>query len=386
MKKILIVEDDAVVVQIYRKKFLQEGFQVEVAEDGLAAMRQLPAFKPDLVVLDLMMPKFNGADVLKFIRSNQELKTIKVVIFSNAYMTDLAQEAAKAGADKSLLKSNCTPAQLIAVVKSLLGDGGPGTEAVVPLAGPTPAAAEPEISKAREDFLANATTLLAEMRELYEAVVKTGKPQQPQRLTDLYRKVHFLTDLSGVADWPLIAHLSSALEALLFELQETPKNLTPSVWQTIQGALEFLGVLFERARLPSAGGPLAGNQVLVVDDDAICARAVVHALDRARFRPTRAENGPDALKLLQEKHYDLVLMDYLMPGMDGLELYARLRALPGYQKTPVIFVTSKTDFRQLAQNLLSRGDDVITKPVFPIELAVKILTHLLKRQLLGETA
>jgi len=73
MKKILLVEDDAVVVEIYRKKFLREGYLVEVAEDGLVALKQLPLVKPDLVVLDLMMPKFNGAEVLKFIRANPVL-------------------------------------------------------------------------------------------------------------------------------------------------------------------------------------------------------------------------------------------------------------------------------------------------------------------------
>ena len=120
MKTIFIVEDDAVVVHVYRAKFVREGFGVEVAEDGLKAVRMLAAVKPDVVVLDLMLPKLSGVDVLKFIRSSPALKTTPVIILSNAHMTPLAQEAAAIGAERSLLKSSCTPSQLIAVINDLL--------------------------------------------------------------------------------------------------------------------------------------------------------------------------------------------------------------------------------------------------------------------------
>jgi CheY-like chemotaxis protein len=120
MKTILFVEDDPVIIHVYRAKFMREGFRVEVACDGLSAIKLLPAARPDLVVLDLMMPKFNGVDVLKFIRAEPELKTIPVIILSNAYLTDLAQAAARLGVELALLKSGCTPAQLLEAVNQLL--------------------------------------------------------------------------------------------------------------------------------------------------------------------------------------------------------------------------------------------------------------------------
>jgi CheY-like chemotaxis protein len=128
MITIFLVEDDTVVVQVYRAKLLREGFGVEVAEDGLVAVKMLAAMKPDVVVLDLMMPKLNGVDVLKYIRSTPALKAIPVIILSNAHMTRLAQEAAAIGAERALLKSSCTPGQLIDVINDLLSGKAVGSD------------------------------------------------------------------------------------------------------------------------------------------------------------------------------------------------------------------------------------------------------------------
>ena len=70
-----------------------------------------------------------------------------------------------------------------------------------------------------------------------------------------------------------------------------------------------------------------------------------------------------------------------MPRIDGFELCRRLRLLPGYQQTPVIYVTAHDDFEHRAKSALSGGDDFISKPVLSMELAVKALTQLVKRQL-----
>jgi CheY-like chemotaxis protein len=130
MKTIFLVEDDPVVVKVYGAKFEREGFCVEAAPDGLVAMKMLAAVKPDIVVLDLMMPKLNGADVLKFIRSTPALKAIPVIILTNAYvnMTSLEQQAVKIGAERALLKSSCTPGQLIAVINDLLSGKAVGSD------------------------------------------------------------------------------------------------------------------------------------------------------------------------------------------------------------------------------------------------------------------
>jgi putative two-component system response regulator len=83
----------------------------------------------------------------------------------------------------------------------------------------------------------------------------------------------------------------------------------------------------------------------------------------------------------KKDRYGLVLLDIEMPGMDGFEFCENLRALPDYQKTPVIFVTSHTAMDHRIRSVASGGNDFISKPVFPSELALKALTHLLRSRL-----
>ena len=102
-KRVLLVDDDPVALRIYRDGLARQGFEVKTAADGLTALQLLRAAKPDLVVLDLMMPRFSGVEVLKFIRGEKGLESLPVIVLSNAYMDPLAQDAAALGAQKGLL-------------------------------------------------------------------------------------------------------------------------------------------------------------------------------------------------------------------------------------------------------------------------------------------
>jgi CheY-like chemotaxis protein len=174
--------------------------------------------------------------------------------------------------------------------------------------------------------------------------------------------------------------MASAFEALAFELLDKPTFVTPSVLRTIASTVDFIDVLFDHARDASPEAPPAA-QALVVDDDPLSNRLVVAALRRANLQARSTEDPQVALQWLAAKRYDLVLLDIEMPGMNGFEVCRRLRLLPGYEKTPVIYVTAHADFANRAKSILSGGGDFISKPVFPIELAVKVLAHLLRKEI-----
>ena len=92
-RNILIVEDDPIIADLYQRKFVAEHFSVELAGDGGVAMDSLRARWPDIVLLDLQLPQINGIEVLKFVRATPELKTLPVIVFTNAYLGNLVQSA-----------------------------------------------------------------------------------------------------------------------------------------------------------------------------------------------------------------------------------------------------------------------------------------------------
>ncbi len=135
MKKMLIIEDDQIVGSIYLRKFQAKGFQVELAGDGESGLAAALKSKPDVVILDLMLPRLSGVEVLKKLRAEPTTHDLPVVVLSNAYMSNLVQEAWKAGANYCMIKANCTPRQLVDIVNKTMG--------AVPAAPPAPTAIPP---------------------------------------------------------------------------------------------------------------------------------------------------------------------------------------------------------------------------------------------------
>jgi DNA-binding response OmpR family regulator len=120
VKTIVFVEDNSVVLMAYQNRLQHEGFRVEPARDGLEAMKILSQVTPDVVILDLMLPKFNGVEVLKFIHSNSRLKAVAVIILSTNSILDVAEEYVLERANERLIKGSCTPAILLQTIRKLL--------------------------------------------------------------------------------------------------------------------------------------------------------------------------------------------------------------------------------------------------------------------------
>lgn len=401
MNKILIIEDDQIVANIYRNKFNVEGFKVEVANDGETGLELLKSFHPDAVVLDLMLPKISGVEVMKRIRSEQEYEKLPLIVFSNTYLSSLVQDAWRAGATKCLSKANCTPRQVIDAVRSTItSNGAPAPAPIVPPSSPTPApspkpsftstspsptpatnaADEAFQADLRKSFIESLPATLATLRALLQSLIKSDNdPIRLQQIAELLRRIRALTGNSGIAGMLQIAQMSDALEALLKELHEKPKNLNASTLRTVASAIDFLGFLFDHASQPQRETPPAN--ILVVDDEAISRRAITHALEKARLRSMNVEDSNLAYKLVSEQPFDLIFLDVDMPGMNGFELCTKLRALPQHKKTPVVFVTSLNDLESRASSMMSGGNDFIAKPFMFIELAVKALVYVLRGKL-----
>jgi len=391
MKKILLIEDDQLIASIYRNKFVGEGFEVELAHDGGVGFATIGSFHPDLIILDLMLPGITGLDLLKKIRADESLKHLPVIVFSNTYLSNMVQEAWKAGASKCLSKAASTPKQLIETVRSLLAVA-PAAEpdATAPArAIPVPPSVESEADTAfqndlRHSFLAGMPASIAACRAHLQAAGKSAdEPTRVKFLQELYRRVHTITANAAMAGVAPIAQMTDALEALLKELYEKPKNVNPSTLRTVALAVDFLNLLFERTALSESRiiPPQLKANILVVDDEAISRRAITYALEKAKLPSVSVENPEAALTMLAENTYDLVFLDVDMPGMNGFELCTKLRSLQRNRATPVVFVTGLTDFESRANSTMSGGNDLIGKPFLFMELAVKALVYVLRGRL-----
>ncbi len=234
------------------------------------------------------------------------------------------------------------------------------------------------LKEARKNLLADASKEIACIREHCLAFVKTsGAPASVEHLNDLYQQVRLLCTRVGLGDCPKIAHLVSALEAMLFEIICRKSLPSPSVLQTLAQGVDCLGRLFKHGDICSADGLLKAK-VLIVDDDPVCNYATVSAMKRAKLQAVSTEKPAHALELAEAEYYSIVLLDINMPGLNGFELCEKIRLLPQYKTTPIIFVTSNSEFQNRAQAILSGGDDFIAKPIFPLELVLKTIMQIIK--------
>ncbi|MDI9372700.1 MAG: response regulator [Verrucomicrobiota bacterium] len=399
MKKLLIIEDDQVVANIYRHKFAVEGYQVDVALDGLAGLEKVRLFRPDVVILDLLLPGVSGVEVLKQLRAETEYAKLPVVVFSNTYLSSIMQEAWKAGATLCLSKANCSPRQLIDGVRNALFPNdasatlfAPPTAAAgaivsSPLTAESPAAeTHPETrdrdaafqADLRNSFITSFPATLATLRSLLRELNQAGdETARLKPLGELYRRIHALTGNAGIAGVPHVARLSDALEALLKELCETPRNINASTLRTVALAVDGLAPLGEQS-VPPNQPQTSAPRVLVVGHETLSRRALVYALEKAKLDSVNIDDSIAAYELLVGNSFDLIFLDVDLPGLNGFELSARLRALPAHQATPVVLVTSLSDFENHANASQNGGNDFIGKPFLFIEVVVKALAHVLR--------
>ena len=118
--RVLFVEDDPSVAQMYKLKLELDGYQVTVADDGESALRMATESPPDMIFLDIRLPKLDGLTVLERLRADDRTRHVPVVILSNYSERELVERGLKLGALEYLVKSQTTPAKLAGGVEGWL--------------------------------------------------------------------------------------------------------------------------------------------------------------------------------------------------------------------------------------------------------------------------
>ncbi len=240
MPKILIVEDEEFLSDMYKIKFGQEGYGVIVARDGLAGLEMAQKERPDLVLLDLVLPGLDGFQVLKKLKQDSATKNIKVFILSNLGQADEVDKGIKTGADGYFIKANLTPTQLL-------------------------------------------------------------------------EKVNAIFDGRGQAD----------------------KNKKSEHNKRIE--IEHQPIEKKQAR------------ILLIEDEEAIINMYRLGFNKAGFIIESAKNGAWGLRLARQKKFDVILLDMVMPAMNGYEAIKMLKADEATKAVPIIILSNSAQDKDIAE-------------------------------------
>jgi len=120
-KKILIVEDEEIITDLLQRKLTKEGYEISVAKDGEEGLKTMKEVKPDLILLDIIMPKMGGFEVMEEMNKNKELKKIPVIVISNSGQPVELDRAQNLGAKDWLIKTEFDPQEVIDKVVKQIG-------------------------------------------------------------------------------------------------------------------------------------------------------------------------------------------------------------------------------------------------------------------------
>ena len=120
--KILIIDDDPFILDMYVLKFKQEGFQVETVSDSKAGLQKIKEYLPEVLLLDIVMPVMDGFDILQEIKKSNLLPNSKVILLTNLGQKEDIDRGMGLGADDYIIKAHFTPTEVVNKVKKLLGN------------------------------------------------------------------------------------------------------------------------------------------------------------------------------------------------------------------------------------------------------------------------
>ena len=374
---LLVIEEVLVVAEELMEAGRQAGFKVVVAPTGDHAMSAVRRFAPTAIALDLSLPDMNGWTVLDQLKHDAATRHIPTVVLSGDDSAHTRSRALRMGA-YGYLQKPLDPVALASALRRigafvsaghrrllLVEDDPTQRGALLELIGPI------DVDVVAVATAAEALALL-DKEEFHCAVIDLGLPDMNG--LDLVQRIKQGDQTSGL---PLVIYtgreLSRAEENQLRRLAETiivkdaasPERLLDEVslflHRPLQAIPEAQRHLLER--LHQTVPILAGKTILVVDDDIRNIFAVSSALERYDARVLFAESGADGLAILEEHPVDLVLMDIMMPEMDGYQVMQRIREEEKYRDLPIIAVTAKAMRSDREKCILAGASDYIAKPV-----------------------
>jgi CheY-like chemotaxis protein len=269
MPKIIVVEDDPMLGEIYEKKFSEAGFEMKLVTSGKAVQAEVENYQPEMVLLDIVLPDMDGYEILEALSKKTTTRSVPVYVFSNLSAKEDVERATSLGAKGFITKSSFTPSQLVEEVKKILGSQGAGVEdAPAPAATPTASGAEKAISNQQESN---------------------------------------------------------------------------------------------------------GSKILIIEDEDVFIEMFGDKLKQEGFEVVSAKNGKWGLKEAEEGGFSCILLDMMMPAMNGYEAVKELRSSEKTKDTPIIILSNSALDSEVQQALaLGANEYYIKTQVTPGEVVDRV--------------
>ncbi|HEX4120306.1 MAG TPA: response regulator [Verrucomicrobiae bacterium] len=330
-RRVLVVDDQWTNIQRVGSLLGELGVEIIPALNGKEALDRAATCAPDLLLLDFIMPGMDGCEVCRRLRETVDGREIPVIFLSAADDKDLVVRALAAGGMDYITKP-FNSAELLSRVRTQLA-----------------------LKSARD-----------ELRQLAEE-----KDELLGMLThDLKSLLGGINLSAGLAHDRLATGGETAVANLAGDIAEGSARLLSFVKQFLSNAAAD----HESVGNPGVAAPV--GRILVTDDQPENIQLVGAMLGRLGHEIIPATDGATALKRMELKAPDLVLLDLLMPRMDGFETCRRLRAAAGGKDLPVIFLSSAGDKDFIVRGLRAGAVDYVTKPFHQAELVLRVQTQL----------
>jgi CheY-like chemotaxis protein len=378
---LLIVEDDPAFANVLLETGRERGFKGVVALRGDTGLALAHACRPAAIILDLALPVLDGWSVLARLKTHPATREIPVHVISGASIDENAAGVQATTIIQKPVSLEELTARFEEIGKTVSrGDvrvlaverpGGRGDlgELIASLGG---------VTVERAGTAAQARELLAS--GMFDCLVIDLKLSRKGAFTLLDRLDEVVPPRFPViayAPTPLTEHEERALELyegrLLLAAARSPEQLLEESASFLQNVKTRLAERGPAVDLPIEPGVFEGKRVLIVDDDVRNVFALTSALEEHGMHVLYAENGIQGIKALQENPgIDVVLMDVMMPEMDGNETMRAIRAIPQFSAIPILAVTAKAMKEDRDRSIAAGASEWMTKPVNPDELLALI--------------
>jgi HAMP domain-containing protein/CheY-like chemotaxis protein/signal transduction histidine kinase len=371
---ILVVDNDAVFANILVEEIHKLGHKAIVACDGSEAISMAREFMPTAIILDILLPIINGMEVLRILKSDISTRHIPIKILSSSEPLTIAKRLGAIDFIKKPIKEN----ELNKLINDLIDFSKSIEKSILII----------EDDKVQAEYLKNFLT----DKNITVKAFGTAKQGLKEILTNKYDCAIVdlnLPDMSGFKLLKLIQKENIHLPIIIYtskdltdnELKGIRENSDAVVLKTatsngrlIEEVSLFLHIVKnslneEKQHLLSQAmntdSALEGKKILMVDDDIRNIYALSSVLEDKGLCITSAQNGEEALALLKNtnNNFDIVLMDIMMPVMDGYEAMREIRKDNKLKTIPIIALTAKAQFedRQLCIN--AGANDYMAKPI-----------------------